>query len=441
MTSTLILVIVFFLLSASANIWLWTRWQRVCRQQREEQTRVRVQDEETKKAPYVWFLNTSSMLFEALATSIDSALILVDDEHHILYQNEQTKDLLGRTIALEPSETIGLMSLARDYRIDALVDEVLRDHEIYEITIQPVTSARTLHVRCAPVVCPKTEGNGAILLIRDVTQISMLERARRDLVANVSHELRSPLSSIKLLIETLQSEPPPDVARRMLEQMAQEVDSVTQLANELRELAQIESGRVTLQLAPGSITTIIEESLEHILPQATRKHISITSCLSPDVQMVLMDERRIGQVLINLLHNAVKFTPEQGIITVHATLLPIDQQATPQKSPVHGAKEPRQQISLVRQNGTQQTITIPESHAEGTWLILSIHDTGIGIPTQDLPRIFERFYKVDRSRTSSGGTGLGLAIAKHLVEGHGGRLWVESEEGMGSTFFFTLPIA
>jgi two-component system phosphate regulon sensor histidine kinase PhoR len=194
----------------------------------------------------------------------------------------------------------------------------------------------------------------------------------------------------------------------MLGQMSQEIDAVTQLVDELHELSQIESGRVTLKLAPSTLRPVVERSLERIRPQADRKHIQIAAEFADRDTPALIDADRIGQVLLNLLHNAVKFTSSGGRVTVQTELVE--------------APEPLDGVSV--------------------WLQVSVRDTGIGIPSQDLPRIFERFYKVDRSRTrNAGGTGLGLAIAKHLVEGHGGRLAADSVEGRGSTFSFTLPVA
>jgi len=196
--------------------------------------------------------------------------------------------------------------------------------------------------------------------------------------------------------------------------MAQEIDAVTQLVDELHELSQIESGRVTLQLAPLSLGPVVERSLERIKPQADRKQIQIAAELADQATPALMDGDRIGQVLLNLLHNAVKFTSAGGTVEVRT--------------------------ALIRSGDGRQAAGAGQPG--GLWLQVSVSDTGIGIPAQDLPRIFERFYKVDRARTrNAGGTGLGLAIAKHLVEGHGGRLWVDSAEGRGSTFSFTLPAA
>ncbi len=344
-------------------------------------------------------------LFQTAAASLDAGMVVVDPTRRVAYLNRQAEEMLevGRGLAGQ-----SLIAALRDHQADALVAEVLRDCEPRETAMKPIASGRTLRLRCT-ALAPDGQLAGAMLLIRDITQISMLERSRRDLVANVSHELRTPLASLKLLVETVQSDPPPEVARHMLGQMSQEIDAVTQLVDELHELSQIESGRVTLKLAPQPIRPVVERALERIRPQADRKQISVAAELAAEEQLALMDADRIGQVLLNLLHNAVKFTSAGGSVLVRADLAPHDSGA-PQSS--------------------------------GPWLRVSVSDTGIGIPAQDLPRIFERFYKVDRSRTrNAGGTGLGLAIAKHLVEGHGGRLWADSVEGRGSTFTFTLPIA
>lgn len=349
-------------------------------------------------------------LFQSAATGLDAGLIVVDQAREVQLVNRQAEELL----TLVPHATgQGLIMLLRDHQADALVAEVLSDGEPRETAMKPIATGRTLRLRCT-ALAPGGQIIGALLLIRDITQLSMLERSRRDLVANVSHELRTPLASLKLLVETLQSEPPPDVARRMLGQMAQEVDAVTQLVDELHELSQIESGRVTLKLTPALLRPVIERALERIKPQADRKQIAIAAEYHDDATCALMDGDRVGQVLLNLLHNAVKFSSAGSTITVRTSLL----------------------------NANGETSDEEAGQGNGFWLQVSVSDTGIGIPAQELPRIFERFYKVDRARTrNAGGTGLGLAIAKHLVEGHGGRLWADSAEGRGSTFSFTLPAA
>lgn len=353
-------------------------------------------------------------LFLALAQAVDAGVIVVDAERQIVFHNEAATHLLAGQANVIGS---GLITLLRDHQADLLARDVIADGERRELTIRPLATGRTLHLHYVPLVAQAGQPEGALIVIRDLTQISMLERARRDLVANVSHELRTPLASLKLLVETLQSAPPPDIAGRMLGQMAQEIDAVTQLVDELHELSRLESGRVSLKLEPLAVEPLIERAVERIRPQADRKQQTICAEPAHDLPLALMDSDRIGQVLLNLLHNAVKFTPEGGTITVTARVLHVTVDDPP-------SREDR------------------PPHPAGTWVLISVSDTGIGIPSRELPRIFERFYKVDRARTRhAGGTGLGLAIAKHLVEGHGGRIWASSQEGQGSTFWFTLPAA
>ncbi|GAB4110911.1 MAG: ATP-binding protein [Roseiflexaceae bacterium] len=383
-------------------------------------------------------------LFDAATAAMDAGLVVVDRERTVRHINQQACELLG--LETEPRAGNSLIGSVRDYQVDSLVSDVIKDGEPRELVLQPISYGRTLRLRAIHFSSPDL--TGAVLTIRDVTQLNMLERARRDMVANVSHELRTPLASIKLLVETLQSEPPPPIAQRMLSQMAQEVDAVTQLVDELHQLSQIESGRVALQLTPAAFHVLVHRTVERIRPQTERKQLKIEPYVDPALPLVLMDADRIGQVLLNLLHNAAKFTPEGGLISIQAMLITVDP-TTPtigylerrsREEAIEIADRRSASVSLTHQGRPE--LHIPQAHSPGDWLMISVSDTGIGIPSQDLPRIFERFYKVDRARTrNSGGTGLGLAIAKHLVEGHGGRIWATSREGHGSTFYFTLPVA
>lgn len=367
-------------------------------------------------------------LFDAAITAIDLGIMLLDQQLVIRYSNAQASELLGSANSHLLDQ--GLISVLRDYQLDEMALHVLGDGESREMLVYS-QQRRALRIRITRFM---SEGQaGLVLIIRDVTQLNMLERSRRDMVANVSHELRTPLASIKLLVETLQTEPPLPVAQRMLLQMAQEVDAVTQLVDELHELSQIESGRIVLQFQETSLATIIEHSIERLRPQTERKQVQVESHVAGDLALVLIDRDRIGQVLVNLLHNATKYTPQSGSIIVGAKV--VDSSYTVSQSALL-------QSHLALHELGQSQIALPAGHPAGEWMLVWINDTGIGIPSPDLPRIFERFYKVDRARTrEAGGTGLGLAIAKHLVEGHGGRIWATSSEGHGSTFFFSLPIA
>jgi two-component system, OmpR family, phosphate regulon sensor histidine kinase PhoR len=384
-------------------------------------------------------------LFRAATAALDAGLVVLDEERAVQYLNPQAEALLGARSADALGES--LITLVRDHQADALVGEALRDGEAREMVFRPLLSGRTLRLRALPL---ETDGmRGSVLLIRDVTQLSMLERARRDMVANVSHELRTPLASVKLLVETLQSEPPPAIAQRMLSQMAQEVDAVTQLVDELHELSQIESGRVALQLAPTALAPVVARALERIRPQAERKTLHISAQVADCLPPALIDSSRIGQVLLNLLHNAVKFTPAGGDITIRAFVITIGSESQRvgyverRASGTGSSSDERRRttpLPLARQG--RPTVDVPQPLAPGDWMLVTVADSGIGIPVEDLPRIFERFYKVDRARTrNASGTGLGLAIAKHLIEGHGGSMWATSLEGAGSTFFFALPLA
>lgn len=385
-------------------------------------------------------------VFRLAADAVDAGMVIVDREREVRYLNQQAEQLLDVSADL-PSRQ-GLIALVRDYQADALVQDVLRDGEPRELVLQPPQSGRTLRLRAKRI--DTAEFQGVALLIRDFTQINLLERARRDMVANVSHELRTPLASVKLLVETLQSSPPPQIAERMLSQMAQEVDAVTQLVDELHELSQIESGRVALKLAPASLPVVAARAIERIRPQAERKSLRVGTAVPDELPPVLIDAGRIGQVLLNLLHNAVKFTPAGGSITIRATVLAIGPDAPTTgylerrlsaEPHTYPPGERRQRTPPLARQG-RSTITLPQALGPGEWMLVCVTDTGIGIPRAEVPRVFERFYKVDRARTrNAGGTGLGLAIAKHLVEGHGGCIWAASEEGAGSTFSLVLPLA
>ena len=236
-------------------------------------------------------------------------------------------------------------------------------------------------VYLASTVTPFLNGasNGFLVLLQDLSHLHRLEVVRRDFVSNISHELRTPLASIKALVDTLRdgaiSDPP--AAEHFLERMEIEVDSMTQMVQELLELSRIESGQAPLRLFPTALDTLIEPAVERLRAQADRANVTLAVVLPEELPQVMVDADRIRQVVINLVHNAIKFTPAGGYVTVTVRAFPM--------------------VSVV-----------------------SVADTGMGIPAEDLPRIFERFYKADRAR-SSGGTGLGLAIAKHTIQAHNGR--------------------
>jgi two-component system phosphate regulon sensor histidine kinase PhoR len=302
-----------------------------------------------------------------------------------------------------------MFSISESTSIGKPLIEVIRHHQPVEMwqhcrdtgqtqRIDFEVGNRLLLQGIATSLSPAVFGS-TLLLFQDMTRQRQIETMRRDFISNVSHELRTPLAALKALTETLQTgalEDPP-AARRFLEQMETEVDSLSLMVTELLELSRIESGRVPLNLASTRPIDIINPAYERLRLQAERAGLTLSVECPDDLPAVRADATRVQQVVVNLLHNAIKFTPVDGKVIVGAV----------------------QQDQAIR---------------------FTISDTGIGIAVEDLPRIFERFYKADRSRSTSG-TGLGLAIARHLVEAHGGRIWVESEVGKGSSFHFTIPLA
>jgi two-component system phosphate regulon sensor histidine kinase PhoR len=251
------------------------------------------------------------------------------------------------------------------------------------------------------VVTPylKRAGRGYLVMIQDLTQLRRLQTIRQDFISNVSHELRTPLASLRALTETLRDSAldDPPAAHRFLDRMEVEVDALTQMVEELLELSRIESGQVPLRLNPVLPSAAILPAAERLRPQIERSQQTLIVDVPRELPLVLIDAERIHQVVTNLLHNAIKFTPPGGTIRLAAS-----------------------------------------AHDDTVEVV--VEDTGIGIAPAELPRIFERFYKADRSR-AVGGTGLGLAISKHMIQAHGGKIWAESMEGEGSRFHFTLPVA
>ncbi len=342
---------------------------------------------------------------------IDVGVLLVHADGVVVTYNRTAIELLELPLHAHGQS---IMSLVRDHQFDEFVRHSITHREYHDMRYTQRNPARTLQISTRPMTHQLVEYT--VVLVRDVTHISQLERARRDMVASVSHELRTPLASLKLLSETIITSPPPEIAHRMARRISEEVDTLTRLVNDLHDLSRIEAGRVALQMSPHPPLHLVERAIERIQPQAESHHITLAHTIVDDLPDVLVDAGRVDQILLNLMHNAVKFTPDQGHITIDARLINIPYEGT-------------------------HTLTPPADHATGEWVLFCVTDTGVGIAKEHLDRVFERFYKVDQARTRGSGTGLGLAIARHLVEGHGGRIWVVSTVGQGTTFAFTLPTA
>ncbi len=333
--------------------------------------------------------------FGAVIDGMNDALLMVDEAGTIAVANPAALAVFG----VSADEAIGqrLMQVVRDYEVARLVSDALADGRHHAGQISYGHDLRPLEVSATPMV---RRGGAAVLIIaRDLSEIRRLERVRREFVANVSHELRTPLASIKASVETLQdaASDDPAAADEFLRLIHGEVDQMTVLVQELLDLATLEAGKAEFASAPMSIAELVETAADRVRPRAASKQIDLDVALPADLPDVVADRAAVHRVMQNLFDNALKFTPKDGCVTVRA-------------------------------------------RTEGGAVEVSVADSGDGILPEHLPHIFERFFKADTSRASSG-TGLGLALAKHTVQALGGSIKAESEPGGGATFRFTLPIS
>jgi two-component system phosphate regulon sensor histidine kinase PhoR len=322
--------------------------------------------------------------------------VLIMNRHGEVHINASAGRLLHTTPEQAADRTF--MQVVRDHRIADVFSRCQQSGQ-EEIAMIELEGGRFLRVVVTPFL--KGRDRGHVVILQDLTRLHQLQTVRQDFISNISHELRTPLAALRALVDTLNDgaiDDPP-AAQRFLLRMEVEVDALTQMVEELLELSRIESGQAPLRLQQLPVAKVIAAGAERLRPQAERAQLTLQIDFPANLPDILVDPDRIQQVMTNLVHNAIKFTPTGGQIMV-----------TAQRDDVLGE------------------------------VIMLVRDTGVGIVPDDLPRIFERFYKADRAR-SGGGTGLGLAIAKHIVQAHGGRIWVESAPSKGSTFSFSLPIA
>ncbi len=317
-------------------------------------------------------------------------------------------DPSGRVQLLNPAAE-RIFQMREKNALGRSVVEVVRYHQLVDLWRETTRGKRQStmleigpqhhFLQVVGIPLKTTLSGSTLILFQDLTQLRRLETVRRDFISNVSHELRTPLASLKALAETLQEgalDDPP-AAIRFLLRMETEIDNLTQMVNELLELSRIESGKVPLSFQRIQACSLLRPAYERMILQAERAGLEMIFDCPPELPVVFADPNRITQVLINLIHNAIKFTAPGGKITLSA-------------------------------------------YQEADRIIFFVRDTGVGIAKKDMGRIFERFYKADRAR-AGGGTGLGLSISRHMVEAHGGFIWVESEPDLGSTFYFVLPVA
>ena len=353
--------------------------------------------------------------FNKMSRSLEEKVTAISDEKSklstilsgitdgIIMTNERGNILLANTAAEKlfdcPEEKMlnhSLIEIVHNYEIEEIMKNSIKTLQEQSAQIESLTG-KFLQVIAAPLTTSTL--SGALIMIHDLTQIRSLQTMRQEFLGNVSHELRTPLTTIKAIVETLQDGATEDkeVAQDFLNRVNNEIDGMTQMVLELIELSRIETGTIKLKLEQVNLNSLAREVIQRFTPLAERKGITLSANLTENLPPVTTDKARIQQVITNIIHNGIKFTPEGGTVTIR---------------------------TAVNTNA----------------VLFSVTDTGIGISQEDLPHVFERFFKADRSRSSSG-TGIGLAIAKHTINAHGGQIQVQSKEGKGSTFTFSLPLS
>jgi two-component system phosphate regulon sensor histidine kinase PhoR len=329
-----------------------------------------------------------------LTELLSAGIVRLRDDLTVEAANGAAHAMLDR----KPGTMIGRPAL--EAFLDSRIEEIARA-AMEQGSASGELAAHTSEGPTVTVRARRSPVSGVWLVLEDVSELRRLQRMRAEFIDNLSHELRTPLSTISLLAETAAGEAE-KASPRLRDRIAKievETGHLTQMVNELLDLSRIESGSVQLLLDDVDLARVARATAERLRLFAERQGVALGLDVPESVPPVRGDEDRMGQVLINLLHNAVKFSP----------------------------------------NGGEVTVGVRSGDGE---VLVWVRDHGLGVPAADRARIFERFYKVDRARVRGrGGTGLGLSIARHIVESHGGRIWVESEEGEGSTFTFAIPIA
>ena len=336
-------------------------------------------------------------LSSAILGSMVEGVLVVNAAERVVFANRSFAEILGMSVP--PQEGSGLVEWVRQTELIEAVRKVLSGEPRVESEI--VTGTLRQHYFAATVASVRTTGtDGAVLVLHDITDLRKLERVRRDFVANVSHEFRTPLTAIQGFAETLLAGAidDPQNRGRFLEIIVEHSRRLARLTEDLLMLSKMDADRLEFETRRIPVAAFIESCIETAQPRARDKDLRLSVSRAEKIPDIAGDRRRLTEVLQNLLDNAIQYTPAGGEIMVSAGVA-------------------------------------------GSEVVFTVSDTGIGIPQAEQPRIFERFYRADVARSREvGGTGLGLSIAKHLVESHGGRIWVQSEIGQGSQFHFSVPI-
>ena len=339
-------------------------------------------------------ISTEQSKLDTVLSNITDGVIVTDKEGNISLANRTAEKLFNFQTTTIITKSV--IEATHDHEIDNLVKRCLATGEQLNGQIELMQTGKYLRVIAIPISGQFL--SGCLLLFQDLTELRNLQTMRQELVGNISHDLRTPLAGIKIMVETLHDGAINDknAAIDFLTRIESEVDRLTQMVSELTELSRIEAGSAVLKKEPVNLNELINEAIIQLKPLADKQNVTLNALLSGKLSTVKADRDRIAQTITNLLHNAIKFNRTGGSVTI--TTASDDKTAT-----------------------------------------VKVIDTGIGIPRADLPHVFERFYKADKSRTNRG-SGLGLAIAKHTIEAHGGTIMVQSEEGKGATFSFTVPL-
>jgi two-component system phosphate regulon sensor histidine kinase PhoR len=351
-------------------------------------------DMSTKLNELVGGVSTERTRLATVLSNMTDAIMMTDTDGVAVLANPAAERLFG----FRESDIINrpVIETVRDHEVDAVLKSCLRTHRLQTVQFESSISKRFVRAVAVPINEPQLKG--ALLLFQDLTELRSLQTMRRELIGNISHDLRTPIAGIKAMAETLKDGAIDDrqTAVDFLARIDAEVDRLAQMVSELTELSHIETGQAHLRLMPLNLNVLVAEVIAQLSPIAERQGVTVTTNLEDSLPAGRADRDRIRQTLANLSHTAIKFNQPGGKVVVST-------------------------------HSNQQAVTV------------SVSDTGIGISKEDLPHVFERFYKADRAR-AKGGSGLGLAIAKHTVQAHGGSIWAQSEEGKGSTFTFILPL-
>ncbi|MDD5259141.1 MAG: ATP-binding protein [bacterium] len=334
----------------------------------------------------------------AIISSMSEGVIACDTDSRILLINKSIEKTFNVTAA--DCQNKMLLEAIRNNELDEILSLTLRSGQAQQSELSILVPIQKIFQIYASPLKKEDQTVGAVLVMHDITELKHLENVRKEFISNVSHELKTPLTSIKGFIETLLAGALEDKNnnRRFLSIIQEHADRLGKLINDILELSKLESKEIRLEFQPSDLREIIKKTVETFTPQLVKSKVTCSINIKDPLPQVQADQDKITQVLINLIDNAIKFNKENGSIMITAELQPDS-------------------------------------------LKVSIKDTGIGLPAADLPRIFERFYRVDKARSRDlGGTGLGLSIVKHIIEAHHGQVGIESIQERGSTFWFTLPI-